>query len=106
MGIAVDTTSVYWADITGGRVLKVGKDGGAVTTLFAGSEGPLAVAVDDSHVFWTTDQIGGNVEKVPLAGGSPTVVAPAQSNSYGIALNSTTVYWTNNGATGVMWIAK
>ncbi len=59
-GIAVDATSVYWTNSTGGAVMKVPLDGGVATTLASGQSGPFDIAVDDSSVYWTNTD-GGTV---------------------------------------------
>ena len=103
-GVAVDGTSVYWADLGSwssyggpydGSIVKVSLAGGQPTTLASG-QSPENVVVDTASAYWTN--IGdGTVMKVPLAGGAPTTLASGQSRPLGIALDSTTVYWTDSG---------
>ena len=75
-GIAVDSTSVYWANAainsggTAGSVVKVAVTGGTPDTL-ASATTPWNVAVDGTNVYWA--QTGG-VMKVPLAGGPATTI--------------------------------
>jgi hypothetical protein len=96
--LAIDLTSVYWADFgTGsgdGSINKVSIEGGAVTTLVPGQQKPGGIAVDATSVYWSS----GGVYKVPLAGGTPVLVATGFSND-AIAVGPLGVYGTNgNGA--------
>ncbi len=53
VGVAVDEAYVYFIDNgTKGRVLKVGKDGGALTILADNEGGAHAIAVDVTSVYW------------------------------------------------------
>jgi hypothetical protein len=92
-GIAVDATSVYWVESIGGVVLKESINGGLVTTL-ASSTGPIHIAVNGSHVFWTSGH--GTLQSVPLSGGPVTTVASMSGaeTGGGVALDSSNVYWT------------
>ncbi len=88
--IAVDSTSVYWADGSG-AVMKVGINGGAVTTLASeASDIELGtIAVDSTSVYWTA---AGAVKKVGINGGAVTTLASG-GRAYYIAVDSTSIYW-------------
>jgi sugar lactone lactonase YvrE len=103
-GLAVDATSVYWANNDGGTVLKAPLGGGVATTLASGQDGPFGIAVDATSVYWTNEE-GGTVMKVPLGGGTTTTLASGQSAPTAITLDSTNVYWTNSGSSTVMKVA-
>jgi hypothetical protein len=55
LDLAVDATSVYWTDSTGGTVMKVPLAGGTPTTLASGQSSPDYIAVDGTSVYWTND---------------------------------------------------
>jgi RHS repeat-associated protein len=97
-GIAVDATSVYFTDQTGGTVMKVPLGGGSTTTLASGQSTPSGIAVDATSVYWANSG-GGTVVSLPLAGGTVTTLASAQGTPLGIAVDHTNVYWTNTGGT-------
>ena len=98
--IAVDSTSVYWTNSSGGSVMKAGLDGGSLVTLASGQAEPYGIAVDSTSVYWTNfnnESVGvGSVMKVGLDGGVPIALATGQSGPYFILVDSTTLYWTND----------
>jgi hypothetical protein len=64
-GIAVDAAHVYWTDSQ--TVSQVPLAGGTPTTIAANQVGALAIAVDDTSVYWTTIAEGtgqGSVMKI------------------------------------------
>jgi hypothetical protein len=60
-------------------------------------EGPLALAVDATSVYWTTPE--GGVTKVPKDGGTAITIASDDYGTYasvGIAVDAKNVYWIRN----------
>ena len=94
--LAVDGTSVYWADTNGGTINAVPLAGGTVTTLASGQNQPQGVAVDSGHVYWTNTG-GGTISSVPLTGGTVTTLFSGLSVPIGLAVDSSGLYWTNGG---------
>jgi hypothetical protein len=94
-GIAVDSTSVYWAENLAGFVRKVPSCGGPVVTL-AADKRPVRVAVNGTRVYWT-DQFG-FVKSTLLDGSGPLTIASMPSGEcFGLALDGRNVYWTTTG---------
>jgi formylglycine-generating enzyme required for sulfatase activity len=95
--IAVDSTSVYWANYgSGGTVTKVATGGGTVTPLASGQSYPYGIAVDATSVYWTNSYSPNTVMKVPTGGGTLTTLASGQDVARSIAVDATSVYWTNS----------
>ena len=95
--IAVDDTSVYWAEYGSGTVKKVSKDGGAVTTLASGLYSATSLAVDSSYVYFA-DDVGINaasIKKVSKSGGSSTTIASGQPSAWKVTVDGANVYWTD-----------
>ncbi len=74
-----------------------------VTTLGAG-DGPWALTVDATSIYWTSQgakcaseggTATGSVVKMPLDGGTKTTLAGAQGQPVAIAVDKTSVYWVN-----------
>jgi hypothetical protein len=99
--IAVDATSVYWANPSGQMVMKVPIGGGTPTTLTSGQVFPDSIAIDATNVYWV-NSAGypgtGTVMKMPIGGGTPTTLASGQNFPLSITVDATSVYWTNRGA--------
>jgi hypothetical protein len=66
--IAIDATRAYWADASN-AVHSVPLNGGAATTLATGQNNVIAIAVDETAVYWLANGNGspGSVMKLPLA---------------------------------------
>jgi hypothetical protein len=64
--LTIDGTTVYWASQTTGTVFKAPLDGGAVTTLASGQDDVIAIAVDETSVYWLNNGNGspGSVMKL------------------------------------------
>ena len=108
-GIAVDATSVYWADFQGpAAVLTVPVGGGTPTSLapfpqvWGLGTACDAVAVDATSLYWVT---GSAVSSLPLDGGTPITLWQGQPVIDAFALDAENVYWgTSDGA--VMMVPK
>lgn len=103
--LVVNGSTLYWTMPAGtvagaGAIAKMPVGGTASTSLASGLNEPSDLAVDGTHVYFTTRQ-DGNVMKVPVAGGTPTVIASKQKFPSAIVVDGTSVYWTNyGGSTG------
>jgi hypothetical protein len=86
--LAVNSTSVYWAD--GSAIMTVGRNGGTPTVLTYGQY-PDWFALDSTSLYWTDYQ---TVMKVSLDGGTAVALATAEA-AEGIAVSPTQIYWAS-----------
>jgi hypothetical protein len=99
--IAIDPDAVYWFDSTGGgSILRLAKaDASVRPQIIAMGQGfPRGLALDETHVYWTT-QTGteGLVKRARKDGTSlaPEHLAAGLQDPIGVALNSHYVYWAD-----------
>lgn len=63
----------------------------ATQEVVPGVQEPRALAVDETHVYWTT--AGGEVRRAPKEGGPADVIASGQGDSRALAVEHTHVFW-------------
>lgn len=68
-------------------------DAAPAWVLASGQGGPIAIAVDDTSIYWVNNH-GGQVMKMDKAGGTPVTLASGQTGAYAIAVDGQYVYWT------------
>jgi hypothetical protein len=103
--IAVDTTSIYWADqpAQGGAVVQMPIGGGALTTLASASGATLeAFAVQGSSIYWANNAADNTfILEASIGGGAATTLASEPTFiPVGLAVNATHVVWTTEGTEG------
>jgi hypothetical protein len=108
--IAVDSSSVYWADAQGIKKAPIEDLSGKFTgfghprTLYLSSQGvPGCLAIDSTNLYFTLAE---SVMEVSLDGGPATVLATESGQPQGIAVDRQNIYWTNTTANTVMRLEK
>jgi hypothetical protein len=99
--LVVNGSTLYWTMPAGmiagaGAVAKMPVGGSVATPLATGLNEPSDLAVDGTHVYFTSYQ-DGTVSKIPVAGGTPTIIASKQKMPSSVVVDGTSVYWTNYG---------
>jgi hypothetical protein len=107
VGIAIDSTFIYWADIDAGAIRKVSKaltQQGIPSSVVSGltAQRVQGVASDGSYIYWTNKTAVGQVFRALPTGAAQTTIANNQNQPDWIASNGTTVAWTNQGSNQVM----
>lgn len=98
-GLQVRAGAAYWCASGLGVVEKLPLDGGARVVMASGQQSPVALAVTEQGLAWTTAGLngrdGGTLTYLPFDGGVPAVLARGLSTSFGLALDATSAYWTD-----------
>ena len=92
MGVAADSTAVYWTSESTPGVLLAYLSGGAGEPFFGGS--PLGIAVDTMNLYWTDIELGTVNYFGFFSAGSPPPLATSQMSPTGLAVDANNVYWT------------
>jgi hypothetical protein len=107
VGIAIDSTFVYWADSDAGAINKVSKSltrQGTPTPVVTGSaaQNVQGIASDGMFVYWTNKTASGQVRRALPTGAALTTIATNQAEPDWIASNGTTVVWTDQTGNQIM----
>jgi hypothetical protein len=102
--LTVDPTHVYFGDdSTLGRAVKDGQDQG-IETLAAEQGTVWDIAVDETHVYWTSAS-NGELARVPLAGGDVEALAQT-ATPWGLELGCQAAFWAENGTQTLQMVRK
>jgi len=66
----------------------------------ASHQSPITIAVNSTHVYWTSSNPA-SVVRVPLTGGSPSTLY-SQGNPFALALTATQVFWSDSVTEAVL----
>ena len=106
-GLGLDVDHIYWAG-TSQTISSANLDGSDPQTLVSGQNGPIGVAVDASHLYWT-NQNDGSIWAANRDGTSPHVISNAGLAGWDIAVGGDHLYWTVLGRSpsgGAIWEAN
>lgn len=93
MGIALDSSNVYWVDAYGGAVAKVPIGGGSQTLIATGLTSPWNLSLQGGSLYWTELTNPANVAKVSTGGGTVTTLVSNLNAPFGIVTDSTSAYF-------------
>lgn len=97
-GIAVGPATLYFTCAGGGTVSKLSLATLQIHPIASGQQEPWAIAVDRTHVYFSTrghgDQVDGTVVRVPATGGPLEVIASGLRAPMHLALDDDNVYVT------------
>jgi sugar lactone lactonase YvrE len=99
-GIAVDGTSLYWADFASGKILRGDTAGNtAPEDLIAGLSGPAGIALDGNGYMYWTEANAHMIRRRGLVSGTVTTLVSGLSTPNYIAVDglSGQMYWTEIG---------
>lgn len=98
VGLAVDSTRIYWGTQVDSAVHSAALDGSHASVLASQSGWfPLEIAIDAAYVYWSwTGPSSGqaSIMRVPKGGGTPTILEP-NLFSDAIAVDASSIYWLN-----------
>lgn len=110
LGVAADTTGIYWVNARGNELLKLAPGASAPTLVASGLPAPWGLTMDDTHVYITCIGFAageGSVVRVRKDGTTPIdVLVSALFFPSTITNDERAVYWTNTHGGTVMKIAK
>jgi hypothetical protein len=102
--LTVDATHVYFDDNQAiGRAVKDGTNQG-IESLADGQATVWDIAVDETHVYWTSAS-NGELVRVSLAGGEAETLAQT-NNPWGLDLGCHAAFWAENGTQTLQMIFK
>src|SRR5690242_10766154 len=98
MGVAVDSSHVYWINRNTGAVRRASPDGSNLQDLVPGQFALATggVAVDASHLYWTNSG-DGTIWRASLDGtnAQSIVQGEGQDSLFAVAVDASHLYWTN-----------
>lgn len=101
LGLAVEGSSVYWADLpsSGGNILSTAIDGGTPNLVTSFSHLPNGMVVADAmNVYWANED--GTILKAPLGGGPAGTLATGLNQPHGLAVDASDLYVAVTGSNG------
>jgi hypothetical protein len=96
-GVALDESSVYWADSLNGAILAAKKTGGAGQALVHDRGLPRDVVVDGDSLVWV-EQRSESLWTLPVAGGTPRQLVQDFAGFAHLVASARGVWWVNEAA--------
>jgi hypothetical protein len=109
VGIAIDSTYVYWANTVAGsstieKLSKASTGPGTPSNVEVGATNVQGLASDGTFVYWTNKSATGSIQRALSTGGTLTTLSTGQNQPDWIAVtvDGADVVWSNQGANQVM----
>lgn len=107
LGIAVNSTHVYWVNTEGAIVRRWPKQGGAVENFSVTLERPFAIAVDDAYAYWVSQGQNGEVARAPVSVGTKERLLAVPYNFVTkLGQSGPFLYWAGSGDARIARMAK
>ena len=98
-GVAVAGSYIYWTNTFADTIGRARLNGTQVDQDFITAPGaPVGIAVDDQHIYWSTDNLGSIAigrANVDGTGVDSKFITTGISDGSGMAIDDTHVYWAN-----------
>jgi hypothetical protein len=99
MYLALSKGTLYFTDSMHGKVSSIPVAGGTATDVATGQKAPIAVAVDDNAVYWSTSgaNAGDNTLMMKTSAGMPTKISASTKTTNGITLDGKGAIYYGDG---------
>ena len=95
----MDGSYIYWTNTFADTIGRASLDGTQVDQNFIAAPGaPVGIAVDDQHVYWSTDNLGSIAigrANIDGTGVDSKFITTGISDGSGMAIDDTHIYWAN-----------
>ncbi len=95
--LALDDTSLYWADRLEGTIRSVPKAGGAARVLASERGSPEKLTLRDGALYWV-ERRSESIWTMPVAGARPSQLTQDFAGFANLVVDREGVWWSNEGA--------
>ena len=92
LGIAIDSSNVYWTTANGTLVAAPKSNPSTAAPIVSGQTNPNPIATDGASVYWADTD--GSIHRAPINGSSTLTLATNQGTPVMIVVDASNVYWS------------